>query len=122
MRALVNHLTQNPRIRLVWHDYSCLPQGERSDDEDKAFKRQLRSVNLLYLGCSVLILLDLAYLSRFWTQVDMGWDSVEGIVWSLWARELPCYTPYATAGIASHHHCSLRGLADRPSCCYSLLC
>ena len=46
----------------------CLPQGARTADELADFKRMLKEVNLLYLGTSVLILLDLSYLSRFWTQ------------------------------------------------------
>ena len=34
------------------------------------FRWMLRSVNALYLGGSVLILMDSAYLSKFWTQFD----------------------------------------------------
>ena len=30
----------------------------------------LREVNLVYLGCFVLIIMDRSYLSRFWTQVS----------------------------------------------------
>ena len=38
----------------------------------------LPKVNLLYLGLSVLILLDLSYLSRFWTQFE-AWLSMQEI-------------------------------------------
>ena len=36
----------------------------------------LPSINLLYLGCTVLILMDLSYLSRFWTQFE-AWLSMQ---------------------------------------------
>ena len=38
------------------------------------FKVMLGSVNMLYLGCQVLVLLDVSYLSRFWTMYE-GWLS-----------------------------------------------
>ena len=38
----------------------------------------LKKVNWLYLGCSVLVLLDLSYLSRFWTQFE-AWLSFQTI-------------------------------------------
>jgi hypothetical protein len=45
-----------------------MPQGkDRTRIEKVQFKWMLRNVNIIYLGCSVLILLDLSYLSRFWT-------------------------------------------------------
>ena len=43
-----------------------MPQGKRTPEEKAAFKRMLSNINLLYLGCHVLVLLDLSYLSRFW--------------------------------------------------------
>lgn len=43
-----------------------MPQGERTPAEQVAFKHMLTHVNLLYLGLSVLVLLDLSYMSRFW--------------------------------------------------------
>ena len=66
--ALQDFLRERPRYRFVWVDYSCMPQGERTAQEKVDFKRMLRNVNLLYLGCSVLILLDGTYLSRFWVR------------------------------------------------------
>ena len=44
-----------------------MPQGpNRTYLEQAEFDRTLPHVNLLYLGCTVLILLDLSYPSRFW--------------------------------------------------------
>ena len=40
------------------------------------FSRMLTSVNILYLGARVLILCDLAYQSRFWTQFEC-WLSMQ---------------------------------------------
>merc|ERR1712185_404891 len=60
-------------FELVWIDAQCMPQdqpkGSRTADDTAAFKTMLSQVNMLYLGTSVLILLDLSYVSRFWTQV-----------------------------------------------------
>ena len=75
MRAVLAHLLDHPEIRYVWYDFWCMPQkginGEaRTPAETKAFKAMLPQVNFLYLGCSVLILLDTGYMSRFWTQFE----------------------------------------------------
>ena len=43
-----------------------MPQGERTKEEKEAFTRMLSNINLLFLGASVLILLDMSYSSRFW--------------------------------------------------------
>jgi hypothetical protein len=46
-----------------------MPQGaHRTSDEQAEFDSTLPFVNLLYLGASVLILLDLSYMSRFWVR------------------------------------------------------
>ena len=45
-------------------------RSERSPAEKVDFNHMLGNVNWLYLGCSVLILLDLSYFSRFWTQFE----------------------------------------------------
>ena len=45
----------------------CLPQGRRQYWEDYQFRLTLPNIDLLYIGASVLILLDRSYLSRFWT-------------------------------------------------------
>ena len=40
----------------------------------------LKNVNLLYLGCTVLLIVDLSYLSRFWTQFE-AWLSMRHASW-----------------------------------------
>ena len=42
-----------------------MPQGKRTRADKLAFRWMLQNVNLLYLGCSVLLLVDISYLSRF---------------------------------------------------------
>ena len=68
---------EGKRFDWVWCDWSCMPQGstaegrdyKRTDEEKADFERMLSEVNLLYLGCFVLIIMDRSYVSRFWTQV-----------------------------------------------------
>ena len=67
MSALRNFLLEErPQARWVFYDYSSLPQGERTAEERHLFKMVLPNINLLYLGASVLVLMDRSYLSRFW--------------------------------------------------------
>lgn len=48
-----------------------MPQGrDKAESEDIEFSVMLPNINLLYLFCSVLILLDSSYMSRFWTQFE----------------------------------------------------
>ena len=71
LAAIKKHLAEHGEgIERVWVDYSCMPQGEKTPAQFADFKRMLSQVNFLYLGTSVLILLDLSYLSRFWTQFE----------------------------------------------------
>jgi hypothetical protein len=65
-----------PDIEWVWFDFWCMPQGQRSKVETLECKHMLKSANLLYLGTRVLILLDLSYISRFWTQFE-AWLSMQ---------------------------------------------
>ena len=76
--AIRKHLKEKgDEIEFVWVDYSCMPQGEEKTPVQIAdFKRMISQVNLLYLGTSVLILLDLSYVSRFWTQFE-AWLSMQ---------------------------------------------
>merc|ERR1712232_449575 len=47
------------------------PQGaDKTPSEKLFFKWMLQEINSLYLGCSVLCLIDISYLSRFWTQFE----------------------------------------------------
>ena len=64
------------RIKYLWFDYWCMPQGKRTRAEKVLFKWMLSNVNLLYLGASVLLVVDISYLSRFWTQFE-AWLSMQ---------------------------------------------
>lgn len=70
LASIREHLKQHSQVRWVWYDFISLPQGDRTEDETNMFDAMLRNINLLYLGCSVLILMDMTYLSRFWTQFE----------------------------------------------------
>jgi len=70
------HLQEHPEVELVWYDYWCMPQGNRTLAQKVRFDWMLENVNLLYLGLSVIILLDMSYLSRFWTQFE-AWLSMQ---------------------------------------------
>ena len=46
-----------------------MPQGRnKTGEEDVEFQVMLPTINLLYLFCGVLVLLDLSYMSRFWVR------------------------------------------------------
>jgi hypothetical protein len=70
LRATQAHLKAHPETKWVWYDAWCMPQGQRTEAEIVEFKATLKEVNILYLGTRVLIILDLSYLSRFWTQFE----------------------------------------------------
>ena len=73
------YLREHPTINWVWFDYWCMPQGKKTPGENVSFKYMLGNINWLYIGCSVLVLLDLSYLSRFWTQFE-AWLSLQLVV------------------------------------------
>lgn len=70
LRAIQHFLKtpENKRFHYVWYDYACCPQRrfdvasgnarDRTADEEAVFRKTLESVNMLYLGCHVLILMD----------------------------------------------------------------
>jgi hypothetical protein len=64
---LRKHLDEHLAIKYVWVDVLCLPQGERTPTEKAEFSLMLPNIDLLFIGASVLIMLDRAYSSRFWT-------------------------------------------------------
>jgi len=65
------YLSEHDEIKWVWFDYWSMPQGkDKTEWEDIEFSIMLPNINLLYLFCSVLILADLSYVSRFWTQFE----------------------------------------------------
>ena len=66
------YLEAHPEITLVWFDFWCMPQAPRSAYEQFEFDVMLLGINWLYMGSRTLVLLDLSYLSRFWTQVCMA--------------------------------------------------
>ena len=51
-------LSRPPYARL--RSYSCMYQAPRSFTQDIEFQEMLPNINLLYLGCKVLILLDMS--------------------------------------------------------------
>ena len=77
LTAIKAHLAQNPGIKYVWYDFWCMPQGEDQTLAEKAeFRHMLSNINNLFAGMKVLILLDLSYMSRFWTQYE-AWLSMQ---------------------------------------------
>jgi len=82
----------------VWMDFWCLPQKadrlDRTPEEKKEFELGLMCVYMLYLGGTVLILLDLSYPSRFWTQFE-AWLSMQvlskdGLKGAVGAKQTRC--------------------------------
>ena len=47
-----------------------MPQGSRTHYQRTVFRWMLKNVNALFLGGSILIVMDSAYLSKFWTQFE----------------------------------------------------
>ena len=73
--TIKKHLAANHTIKWVWYDYWSMPQGrleenEKTEWEDAEFTVMLPNINLVYLFCSVLVLQDRQYMSRFWTQFE----------------------------------------------------
>ena len=69
--AVQAYLKAHPEIDAVWFDFSSMPQGRNKTPRESAeFKEMLPNINLLYLTCSVLILMDRSYMNRFWTQFE----------------------------------------------------
>ena len=78
MRQIQAYTREHPEIEGVWYDYWSMPQGDRTRAQRVWFKRMLSNVNLLYLGLRVLALIDISYLSRFWTQFEAWLSMQEG--------------------------------------------
>lgn len=76
-RAIREYLRSRPTVKYVWFDFWCMPQGPGKTPSEKVyFKWMLDNINVLYLSVSVLIILDLSYISRFWTQYE-AWLSMQ---------------------------------------------
>ena len=74
-----------------------MPQGERTEKEKAEFDMMLPNINLLYLGATVLVLMDLSYLSRFWTQFE-AWCSMQKCTTEgCSARRRPSGAPWSSA-------------------------
>ena len=97
-KAIVEHVA-GTGIELVWFDYWCMPQAKRTLAERASFKWMLQNVNLLYLGCSVLLLADISYLSRFWTQVRISYHLPSSPAFS---RQLPLAPAFSRLLPPSH--------------------
>ncbi|CAK0826425.1 unnamed protein product [Prorocentrum cordatum] len=71
--AIKQYLTKRDEVKYLWLDWPCMWQANKEGqreitvDEKAEFDLMLSEVNMLYLGCRVVILLDMTYLSRFWT-------------------------------------------------------
>ena len=96
LKVVQDALTADENLERVWYDYWSMPQDTRTQKEKAAFKAEekgakkdtrnkadlgdfklmLSSVNLLYLGGTVLLIVDMSYLSRFWTQFE-AWLSMQ---------------------------------------------
>jgi len=71
LRTIQAELEDRPEVRYVWLDWSSMPQGANTTESDTAeFMRMLPRINMLYLGASVLMLVDNSYQSRFWTMFE----------------------------------------------------
>lgn len=77
-RMIQEHLKSRAgrKFKLLWVDFPCMPQGSRTPYQRATFHWMLKHVNALYLGGTVLILLDSAYMSKFWTQFE-AWLSMQ---------------------------------------------
>lgn len=76
--ALRKWLRTNSDILFVWIDFCSLPQMPRCGAEVKEFSNGLRFVNLVYLSCKVLKIINSQYLARFWPQFE-AWLSYQAI-------------------------------------------
>ena len=78
LRVIQEHLNSEKGrwVEWVWYDYWCMPQGKKSLADKIGFDWMLGNINLLYLAMPCLILLDLSYISRFWTQFE-AWLSMQ---------------------------------------------
>jgi ribosomal protein L13E len=83
LAAIKAHLLAHLEIQYVWFDYSCMPQRSKNQDDrtpaEKAeFDLMLKAIADLYLTAKVLILLDTAYRTRFWTTME-GWCAMQQV-------------------------------------------
>jgi len=80
LAVIKEHLRENAQVKYIWFDWSCMPQNvgrKRNHDEELYFRKTLDNVFLLFLGLSVLVVMDQQYVGRFWT-VWEAWLSMRG--------------------------------------------
>lgn len=76
LAAIKRHLTKHSEVKYVWFDWTCMWQGSKEGQREITVNEKaecdlmLSEVNMLYVGCQVLVLLDMTYLSRFWTMYE----------------------------------------------------
>lgn len=68
--ALRKWLRMNPAIAWVWVDWGSLPQNPRSPGEEEEFRNGLSVVNIVYLSCRVLKIVNAQFLGRLWPQYE----------------------------------------------------
>jgi len=104
LEQIKRHLEVNKDIKYVWYDAWCMYQEKdkegRNPEETKEFAAMLADCNLLYIGTSVLILLDRQYIGRFWCLMEswlaMQEPTAEGL------------SPTATTnGVSERYHISI---------------
>ena len=87
LAALKAHLRAHPDVQYIWFDYACMPQrssgcpadkDDRTPAEKAEFDLMLSAIADLYLTAKVLILLDTAYRTRFWTTME-GWCAMQKV-------------------------------------------
>merc|ERR1712187_619153 len=76
LAVMKERLAADSKIEFVWIDFSCMPQGKRTKNEEKEFDSMLPNINLIYLASQVLIIMDSSYFSRFWTFFE-AWLSMQ---------------------------------------------
>jgi len=77
LSAIKAFLSQTPRIKWLWVDFCCLPQGKHlSMDEQRLVGETLNVINHLFLSMSVLVIFDFQYVGRFWTSYE-AWLSMQ---------------------------------------------
>ena len=58
LSPLRRYLKENPQIKYVWYDFMSMSQGDRMQQEKAEFGLMLTNLDMLFIGCHVLILLD----------------------------------------------------------------
>ena len=70
LREIRRHVVANPSIQWVWFDHSCV------ENDPNIRARTSFTCPLLYLAASVLILVDVGFMGRFWPMYE-SWLSVQ---------------------------------------------